>query len=208
MFHDPSSSVSKLQFSDKDLNLIAQYVRIFLDGTLDWYHLVLSRSIKDNRWTLPISGQDEKNFYHYIRACPKDSFKYKLWVKYDNVIEKCATKIQDPIHFIYCLVCINNLPDIPSSYTCKLPNHSLWVLASLWKEGLQTLIQKMNEKLPPQPFCFPVQKTFKPTEKGPTEYFLYLKDGSPLYFEKVNKLRYLDEDEWTKLQLKFGNKLI
>lgn len=201
-------SASRLQFSDKHLNLMVQYVRKFLDDTFDWYHLVISRPLHDDRWTVPISGQDEMNLYHYIRACPKNTFKDKLWLKYDNVVEKCASQIKDPLQFVYTLIRISNLPNTSDHY--KLPPYSLWILASLWKEGLQTVKKialRMNEKLPPETICFPVQKIFRPTKKASTKYFLYLKDGSRLNFEKDKRLLDLKNEEWTQLQLELGNRL-
>lgn len=206
--HDPSPTASNLPFSDTRLNLLARYVRKFLDGSLDWYHLIFNVHLYDRRF-VPICGRDEMNFYNYVMACPKDSFKRRVWENenFDSVTEKCVIKIQNPFHFVYVLDYINNLPS-PYYYQKKLPRNSLLILGCLWKEGLQTLFEKENEKLPTRPFCFPVRKTFKPTEKGPTEYFLYLRDGSPLYFEKDVNLRNLDDDEWTELQLKLGNCLI
>lgn len=204
----PSPIASKLPFSHRHLNLMARYIRKFLGGSLEWYHLVLSKPSHYVSWIVPMSGQDERNLYHYVMVCPKGSFKRKIWRKFDNVDEKCVTEIKKPIDLVHVLVYISNLTHTTSHPNYKLPPHSVWILASLWKEGLQALFDKETEKLPPQPFWFPVRKTFKPTENYSTEYFLFLKDGSPLYFEKDDTLRNLNNDEWTNLQLTLGNKLL
>lgn len=194
---------SRLSFSDECLNSIAKCVRVFLDGSFEWYHLVLDHAIDFDRWTLRIFGRDEKERYHFVVMCPEGRFEKDVWEKLD-AIDKCASLIHEPIELVRVLVRTSRLP--VANY--ELPRHSQWVLASMWKGGLRTLFDYENEEQTPPRFCFPVRKHFRPTKKGPTRYFLYTRDGSPLYFEKDYSLLDLNDDEWTDLQLKLGNELI
>lgn len=199
------SNTSKLLFSDLYLNLMAKAVRHFLKGKLEWYYLSVDQApdFISNKWILKMYCKDEKGRFHYLAVCPSGFFERQVWGKLETV-DKCARLIQEPMELVRILVGMTEMPEV----NYELPPESRWILASLWNEGLQALFEDENVKSPPPDFCFPVKRNFKPTKKGETKFFLYLKDGSPLYFERDESLLHLNDEEWTNLQLKLGNRLI